>query len=89
MVVGVVGLGLIGGSAAKAFKAAGHTIYAYDINESVTGFARLQGVDRCDTDMPRGDKIRFTDCERDHILAFAEKVEKFSDSRWFDILGGL
>ena len=39
MVVGVVGLGLIGGSAAKAFKAAGHTIYAYDINESVTGFA--------------------------------------------------
>lgn len=44
MVVGVVGLGLIGGSAAKAFKAAGHTIYAYDINENVTGFARLEGV---------------------------------------------
>ena len=44
MIVGVVGLGLIGGSAAKAFKAAGHTIYAYDINESVTGFARLEGV---------------------------------------------
>lgn len=44
MVVGIVGLGLIGGSAAKAFKAAGHTIYAYDINESVTGFARLEGV---------------------------------------------
>ena len=44
MIVGVVGLGLIGGSAAKAYKAAGHTIYAYDINESVTGFARLEGV---------------------------------------------
>ena len=44
MTVGVVGLGLIGGSAAKAYKAAGHTIYAYDINESVTGFARLEGV---------------------------------------------
>ena len=44
MIIGVVGLGLIGGSAAKAFKAAGHTIYAYDINESVTGFARLEGV---------------------------------------------
>ena len=44
MIVGVVGLGLIGGSAAKAFKAAGHTIYAYDINESVTGFARLEGI---------------------------------------------
>lgn len=44
MIVGVVGLGLIGGSAAKAYKAAEHTIYAYDINESVTGFARLEGV---------------------------------------------
>ena len=44
MTVGIVGLGLIGGSAAKAYKAAGHTIYAYDINESVTGFARLEGV---------------------------------------------
>lgn len=44
MKVGIVGLGLIGGSAAKAYKAAGHTIYAYDINESVTGFARLEGI---------------------------------------------
>lgn len=44
MIVGIVGLGLIGGSAAKAFKAAGHTIYAYDINDAVTGFARLEGV---------------------------------------------
>ena len=44
MTIGIVGLGLIGGSAAKAFKAAGHAIYAYDINESVTGFARLEGV---------------------------------------------
>lgn len=44
MIVGIVGLGLIGGSAAKAFKAAGHAIYAYDINESVTGFARLEGT---------------------------------------------
>ena len=44
MIVGIVGLGLIGGSAAKAYKAAGHIIYAYDINKSVTGFARLEGV---------------------------------------------
>ncbi len=44
MIVGIVGLGLIGGSAAKAYKAAGHIICAYDINESVTGFARLEGV---------------------------------------------
>lgn len=44
MIIGIVGLGLIGGSAAKAFKAAGHTIYAYDINESITGFAQLEGI---------------------------------------------
>ena len=44
MIIGIVGLGLIGGSAAKAFKAAGHAIYAHDINGSITGFARLEGV---------------------------------------------
>lgn len=44
MVVGIVGLGLIGGSAAKAYKAAGHTVFAFDTNGSVTGFAQLEGV---------------------------------------------
>ena len=44
MVVGVVGLGLIGGSAAKAFKAAGVTVVACDINESIVGYAQLEGV---------------------------------------------
>ncbi len=44
MIIGIVGLGLIGGSAAKSFKAAGHTIYAYDINENITGYARLEGT---------------------------------------------
>lgn len=44
MIVGVVGLGLIGGSAAKAYKAAGECVYAFDINKSVTGFAQLEGT---------------------------------------------
>ena len=44
MVVGVVGLGLIGGSAAKAFKAAGVTVLACDINEPIVGYAKLEGV---------------------------------------------
>ncbi|MBR3977852.1 MAG: prephenate dehydrogenase [Bacteroidaceae bacterium] len=44
MVVGVVGLGLIGGSAAKAYKAAGHTVYAFDINRQIVGFAQLEGT---------------------------------------------
>ncbi|MBQ7878491.1 MAG: prephenate dehydrogenase/arogenate dehydrogenase family protein [Bacteroidaceae bacterium] len=44
MKVGVVGLGLIGGSAAKAFKAAGHSVYGYDINSTITGYAHLDGT---------------------------------------------
>lgn len=44
MNVGIVGLGLIGGSAAKAYKAAGHTVYGYDINQTVTGYARIDGT---------------------------------------------
>lgn len=44
MKVGVVGLGLIGGSAAKGFKAAGHTVYGYDINTAIMGYAALDGT---------------------------------------------
>ena len=44
MKVGVVGLGLIGGSAAKAYKAAGHQVYGYDIESRITGFACLEGT---------------------------------------------
>ncbi|MBQ5888870.1 MAG: prephenate dehydrogenase [Bacteroidaceae bacterium] len=44
MVVGIVGLGLIGGSAAKAFKAVGATVLAFDIDEPIVGYARFEGV---------------------------------------------
>ena len=44
MVVGVVGLGLIGGSAAQAFKAAGAKVLACDINEPIVGYAQLEGI---------------------------------------------
>jgi prephenate dehydrogenase len=44
MKVGVVGLGLIGGSVAKAYKAAGHTVYGYDVNATVLGYAKLDGT---------------------------------------------
>lgn len=44
MVVGIVGLGLIGGSAAKAFKAAGSTVLACDINSSIVSYAQLEGT---------------------------------------------
>ena len=44
MIVGIVGLGLIGGSAAKAFKAAGHSVYAFDINRQIVAYAGLEGT---------------------------------------------
>ena len=44
MKIGIIGLGLIGGSFAKAYKAAGHTVYASDIDQGILEFAILSGV---------------------------------------------
>lgn len=42
MIVGVVGLGLIGGSMVKAYKKANHTVFAYDIDNKILEFAKLE-----------------------------------------------
>ena len=44
MTVGIVGIGLIGGSLAKAYRELGHTVYGYDIDESILSFAELSGA---------------------------------------------
>jgi prephenate dehydrogenase len=44
MTVGICGLGLIGGSMAKAYKEAGHTVLGYDINTAALGYAELAGI---------------------------------------------
>lgn len=44
MLIGVVGLGLIGGSFAKAYSEAGHTVAAAEIDGSVLKFAILSGA---------------------------------------------
>ena len=44
MTVGIVGLGLIGGSFAKAYHAAGHTVLAFDADRSIYDFAVLSGT---------------------------------------------
>ena len=41
--IGIVGLGLIGGSFAKAYHAAGHKVLAFDTDEAILDFARLSG----------------------------------------------
>ncbi|MCL1903101.1 MAG: prephenate dehydrogenase/arogenate dehydrogenase family protein [Oscillospiraceae bacterium] len=43
MTVGIVGLGLIGGSFAKAYKAEGHTVLVYDKDEGIQQFAIMSG----------------------------------------------
>lgn len=41
MTVGIVGLGLIGGSFAKAYAKEGHTVLAFDTDESILAFAKI------------------------------------------------
>ena len=44
MNVGILGLGLIGGSLARAYAKAGHTVYAWDSDISILEFAQLAGA---------------------------------------------
>ena len=44
MIVGILGLGLIGGSLARAYAKNGHTVYAADADEQILSFAMLAGA---------------------------------------------
>ena len=44
MIIGVCGLGLIGGSMAKAYKAEGHTVYGFDKDTNTLGYASLASI---------------------------------------------
>ena len=44
MTVGILGLGLIGGSLARAYAKANHLVYAYDADPSILSFAQLANV---------------------------------------------
>jgi len=44
MKIGIVGMGLIGGSLAKAYKADGHDVFGFDTDEAILGFAALSGT---------------------------------------------
>lgn len=44
MRVGILGLGLIGGSMARAYAKAGHTVLAAEKDERILGFAKLSGA---------------------------------------------
>lgn len=44
MNVGILGLGLIGGSLARAYAKAGHTVYAAEKDEDMLAFSQLAGI---------------------------------------------
>lgn len=44
MTVGILGLGLIGGSLARAYSKSSHTVYALDKDRSILDFAQIAGV---------------------------------------------
>jgi prephenate dehydrogenase len=44
MKVGITGLGLIGGSLAKAYRNEGHKVYGFDIDGAIQSFAQLSGA---------------------------------------------
>ena len=44
MKVGILGLGLIGGSLARAYTKAGHKVYVYDTDEQMLSFAQIAGA---------------------------------------------
>ena len=60
MTVGIVGLGLIGGSMARAYKKAGHTVLAMDTDKKMLGFAMVSEVvdhELTDENMPLCDLV--------------------------------
>ena len=44
MIVGILGLGLIGGSLARAYAMEGHTVYVHNRNQDMLAFAQLAGA---------------------------------------------
>jgi len=74
MNIGIIGLGLIGGSLAKAYKAAGHTVYAHETDKSTLDFAILSGA----VDAPLDDAA-LRRCELILIAIYPQAAIKYLD----------
>lgn len=78
MKVGVLGIGLIGGSMARAYKKAGHTLYASDNDESILAFAQLAGA----VDAPLTEE-NISDCDLILLAVCADAA-----AEWLEINAG-
>ena len=65
MTAGIVGLGLIGGSLAKAYRAHGARVLAFDTDGAVLSFAQLDGT----VDARADKRKRFR-----HAISFSSRV---------------
>lgn len=72
MKVGVVGLGLIGGSMARAYKAAEHTVFGADKDSATLGYALLSGI--IDNELS---KDNISECELLFIALYPEAAVKY------------
>ena len=67
MTVGILGLGLIGGSLARAYTKAGHTVLACEKDESILTFAQLAGAVSAPLD-----KTNIADCDLILLSVYAD-----------------
>ena len=75
MTVGICGLGLIGGSMAKAYKAEGHTVLGYDSNAASLGYAMLSEI--CDGEL---NEKAIKDCELLFIALYPKVAVEYLKS---------
>ena len=74
MLIGIVGLGLIGGSFAKAYSNSGHTVLAEDIDSGTFQYARLKGI--VDKELT---KDNMKDCDLILICTYPEAAVSFME----------
>jgi len=74
MNIGIIGMGLIGGSFAKAYKAAGHTVFACETDTGILDFAMLSGA----ADAPL-DNERMGNCDLILIALYPRAAIEFLD----------
>ena len=93
MIIGVVGLGLIGGSLCKAIKEnTDHTVYGFDLNESITMYAKMDGGINevlCDSNISQCDYILLSVYPKATVDFLEEKASLISKNTVVIDCGGI
>lgn len=81
MIVGILGLGLIGGSLARAYSKAGHTVLACEKDESMLAFAQLSGAVSAQLD-----KKNISECDLILLSVYADASATWleQNGQWID-----